>query len=533
MRQLAAGAVVACCALIAAQTAFGASEYVASTPDGRYVVITTDARLSAADTDAYTDVYLVHGSDTTLVSRGPTGGNGEFDAVPARAPRDVSAISDDGSTVVFRTRERLSADDGDSNEDLYMWRNGATSLLTHGPAGGDDESGDYQLLAAMASDGSSVFFSTGESLTSNDNDWYFDVYERWGPGNTSLVTENTGGYHAGLAAISPDGSRRLISTRQPLTIEDRNTQTDAYLRVGYGPPKLVTTGTLAAAGEGWNGVVAASKDLSTVFFDTFNEIEPTDTDAERDGYRRSGDRTQLITIGPNDLRSPSSAFLDAASDDGRVAYFTARDQLTSDDHDGTNNRTNGYDLYRWDASASPAQNPRLVSVGPAGGHSGESVSFRFASTDGYRALFETREPLVFEDRDSTTDLYEWFGGHVSLVSGGSDIGTGNEPARFAGATNSGGIVAFTTREPLVPDDSDSSADVYLHDSNGFTLVSTGPAGGDGAFDAGYAGMYREGIFLSDRRVWFTTAEALVAGDTNAASDVYEWSPDGVRLLAPQ
>jgi hypothetical protein len=525
--------VVACCALVTAQAALGASEYVASTPDGKYVVILTAERLSAADTDAYTDIYLVHGSDTTIVSQGPAGGNGDFYAVPAAAPRHVSAISDDGSTVVFSTPERLTGDDGDSNKDLYMWRNGATSLLTHGPAGGDDESWDYQQLDAMRSDGSSVFFSTGESLTSNDNDWYGDVYERWGPGNTSLVTENTGGYGAGLTAISPDGSRRLFSTGQPIAIEDRNTETDAYLRVGYGPPKLMTTGSLAAAGQRWNGVVAASKDLTTVFFDTFNRIEPTDTDDNRDGYRRAGDRTQLITIGPNDLRSPSFARTDAVSDDGRVAYFTARDQLTSDDHDGTTNRTNGYDLYRWDASASPAQNPQLVSVGPAGGHNGESVVFRFASTDGYRALFETREPLVFDDHDSSTDLYEWFGGHVSLVSGGPGIGTGDEPARFAGATESGGIVAFTTREPLVPGDTDSSVDVYLHDSDGFTLVSTGPAGGDGTFDADYAGMYREGSFRGDRRVWFETDEALVAGDINGASDVYEWSPDGVRLLAPQ
>ena len=56
-----------------------------------------------------------------------------------------------------------------------------------------------------------------------------------------------------------------------------------------------------------------------------------------------------------------------------------------------------------------------------------------------------------------------------------------------------------------------------------TLVSTGPAGGNGAFGAFFGGASADGT-----RVFFETGESLVSADTDAALDVYErvgWADD--------
>ena len=55
-----------------------------------------------------------------------------------------------------------------------------------------------------------------------------------------------------------------------------------------------------------------------------------------------------------------------------------------------------------------------------------------------------------------------------------------------------------------------------HDST--ELVSTGPAGGNGAATVAYAGASEDG-----GRVYFQTIESLVAADTDARTDVYERS----------
>jgi hypothetical protein len=147
-------------------------------------------------------------------------------------------------------------------------------------------------------------------------------------------------------------------------------------------------------------------------------------------------------------------------------------------------------------------------------------------------VFETRERLVWEDRDDKLDLYDWYGNGPNLLTGDASVGGGAFDVDFGGASDNAGFVAFTTAEQLTPDDTDGADDVYLRDSEGLWLISTGPAGGNGAANARFAGIDRQRFYAGEGHVWFETEEALVASDTNGASDVYEGSPDGVRLLAP-
>jgi hypothetical protein len=95
------------------------------------------------------------------------------------------------------------------------------------------------------------------------------------------------------------------------------------------------------------------------------------------------------------------------------------------------------------------------------------------------------------------------------------------PANFAGASSDGKIAYFTTVEKLVPGDTDGKLDVYERSFDigvgSFVTreVSTGPVGGNDAFDAFY-----EGLSVDGGKVFFSTEEALVAADTDRSEDVY-------------
>jgi hypothetical protein len=75
------------------------------TPDG---LVTTD-------TDGRVDVYEWAGAQTTLVSTGPTSGNGAFDVT-------FKGASVDGIRVFFATAEPLVSTDTDTAIDIYVAR---------------------------------------------------------------------------------------------------------------------------------------------------------------------------------------------------------------------------------------------------------------------------------------------------------------------------------------------------------------------------------------------------------------------------
>jgi hypothetical protein len=97
-------------------------------------------------------------------------------------------------------------------------------------------------------------------------------------------------------------------------------------------------------------------------------------------------------------------------------------------------------------------------------------------------------------------------------------------ARYEGASADGSIVFFSTDEqPLLLGDTDLRTDVYMRsfdDAPGIEdfvtrKVSTGPAGGNNAFDAFFAGASEDG-----KRIFFSTKESLVAADADHATDLY-------------
>ncbi len=91
-----------------------------------------------------------------------------------------------------------------------------------------------------------------------------------------------------------------------------------------------------------------------------------------------------------------------------------------------------------------------ISTGLGGGNGGFNAIYAGSSADGSAVYFETTEQLDAADTDSAQDLYARSGGETSLVSTGPAGGDGPIAAEFRWASpdDSTDAVIFTTSEAL-------------------------------------------------------------------------------------
>jgi len=149
------------------------------------------------------------------------------------------------------------------------------------------------------------------------------------------------------------------------------------------------------------------------------------------------------------------------------------------------------------------------------------------SQDGQRVLFATQEPFDPSDTDTVPDIYERIGETFTRVAREAGDTSVSHQRRFS---LDGSHVFFRprfSRTQLVPEDRDITVDVYEAHGGTTRLASVGELPSNGLFDATLRGASDDGS-----RVYFTTAETLVAQDTDGGYvDVYERSPAGTRLVS--
>jgi hypothetical protein len=168
----------------------------------------------------------------------------------------------------------------------------------------------------------------------------------------------------------------------------------------------------------------------------------------------------------------------------------------------------------------------LLSTGPSGGNGANAANFAAVSQNGSRVFFTTRESLVSADTDTSVDVYERSGGTTTLLSIGPAGGNGTRMAILDAITPDGSKVFFHTSESLVSADTDSATDVYERSGGTTTLISTGPVGGNGANTATF-----KRASLDGSRVFFQTTEKLTSDDTDGQADVYQRSSGTTTRLS--
>ena len=229
----------------------------------------------------------------------------------------------------------------------------------------------------------------------------------------------------------------------------------------------------------------------------------------------------LASVGPGGANT--SAGIAAVSKDGKKMFFETGDALVAEDSDGLCDRE-GYDYYGEPFPPSPcvdlyvrdlaAGTTELVSTGPAGGAGHFDARFpviarRAVSEDGNRVFFVTAEPLVSEDADDRSDVYQrdLAAGATRLISTGP-VDPGLFDASFGGASIDGSQAFFYTAERLVTEDTDSNQDFYQRAGDKTILSrSARTAATDHGTQAACRG--RPGS-----RVLVATREALLAEDTD-------------------
>jgi hypothetical protein len=516
--------------------------YDGNSADGSIAVFSTKEPMVPGDTDQELDVY-VRELDIGLgeyltreVSIGPKGGN---DAQPAT----FDGMSSDGNEVFFSTMESMVPGDTDQAEDVYLRDlvQNRTVLVSQGSSGcGSQGCGNGAFAASflpggVAPDGDIVFFGTSERLEAADQDSAFDVYVRdLGAETTRLVSAPdpscatcTGeGLDAQFRGTDDSGSRAFFTTSEKLASADTDSgESDIYARdLAAGTTALVSLpGTcppdLSVGQNCEPSYGGASADGSHVFFETNDRVLPVaDTDKSQDVYDWSGGAVALASTGPDGGNGEINVTFAGTTPNGSTAFFETSESLLSADADSAQ------DVYQRSGGTTS-----LVSAGETGkGNLAVPASFEWVSLSGPQVVaFTTAEPLVAEDIDSSQDVYMRSGGTTTLISIGPDGGDGEFSAIFAGAADDGSKIFFTSTESLVAEDTDTSQDVYMRAGGETTLVSGGQVGGNGPFSAGLRGVSTTGS-----RAFFTTQERLtVDDDFSGEQDVYGWSESGTLLVS--
>ena len=462
--------------------------------------------LTSADTDSSFDLYWRYGPTTALATLGSPGGNGA-------SPALYGSLRAGGARLFFETDERLRPEDTDNSLDVYMREGSATTLVSNGPGAGAFGAFDSYFEGASA-DGSRVFFTTRGSLVGADGDQSLDLYERAG-GTTSLLSTGpaggNGAFGAELAGASADGTKVFLHTAEPLVASDTDARQDVYQRAG-GTTTLLSTGPAGGNGDANATFDGSSQDGTKVFFQTAEPLVAADTDAGMDVYERAdGTTTTVHSISPSGGNTSAAARFVGASEDGSKVFVESAERLLAAPVD----RDSQNDVYM-------SSGGTLTMISP-GGNDGVATDAYLTGTsaDASRAFLRSEEALTADDTDQYQDVYMNESGTLTRLSKGTAGGNGAVHAYFGGASQDGAHVYFQTAEPLDPTDADTTVDVYERHGGTTYLLSTGPDGGNGEFDATFRAVSADG-----ERVYFRTEESLLAADGDGAGDVYSANVPG-------
>ncbi len=409
----------------------------------------------------------------------------------------------------------------------------------------------------ISADGGVAVFSTTDKLVAGDTDVQRDVYVRDFEEGFGYVTREaslgpTGGndaFAAQFLAIDPLGEKVFFSTRERLAAADKDTATDIYVRdLESNTTTLVSAGSAACASSGCgNGDVDAGAvdggvvdGGNEVFFISGEKLTPGDNDESADVYMRdlAAGTTTLVSVAGSPCSGTCGsgakpAFFQGASEGGSEAIFTTAESLAGTDADTE------ADLYERNLSSGET---KLVSTPgtcpvvptPAPPHELDCTPANSGiSADGSHVFFETNERISAGDGDDAQDVYDWSGGIASLVSTGPAGGDGTANALFEGSSADGSEVFFATGEKLLAADTDSVQDIYVRrDGSSTELVSAGdPSCAVSSCGNGSSPALLQWISADGSIAVLGTAEPLTAEDGDAKADVYSRAlPGGPTAL---
>ena len=383
---------------------------------------TAERLLPDEDTDIATDVYSRESDGSLLLLSDDVSVNTD-----PNANAGFGGVSADGARVFFDTTESLVLqEDTDTNWDVYSREaDGSLRLLSDDVSADPDPRGSA-FFGGVSADGARVFFETDESLLAEDTDRVDDDYSREADGSLRLLSDGSAiadpNADVFFGGVSADGARVFFSAAESLLAEDTDTARDVYSREADGSLRLLSDGSADPDPNAKAGFGGVSADGARVFFEAVEPLVGADTDNALDVYSRDvGGTLRLLSDGSAIADPNTFAFFGGVSADGARVFFTASESLVLEDTDRAD------DVYSRETDGTL----RLLSDGPADPDPNANAGFGGVSADGARVFFETNEPLVGADTDTTVDLYESAFAVPSFAGGASVTGRARVGSRVA------------------------------------------------------------------------------------------------------
>ena len=449
--------------------------------DGSEALLSTIDPLDPADTNNRVDFYRSRADGSFEWLSKPTA---TFPPISDPAWGNVwfGRKTDDLSHVVFIKSAKLVPAAAGLEDiyayGLYEWANGTLRLVSvdtqgellnpygagigSGPAGGE-----HLYTHALSDDGERIFFTTPASIQPALPPYDIKrVYLRESAQTTTEISASQctevvcegpvrDALYQGAAA---DGSVAFFRSEAQLT----NDATPGGGLYRY----EVDSGELTLLVPGAIGLVGNSDDGSMVYFGSTAKLAPGGSPGADNLYlfdAGTGTTTFIATLGPDDapIWVDNDYNAAAVTPSGNNLVFRTTVPLAA----GYDNAGHS-EIYRYDA---PSAELSCVSCLPAGSPAQADASFSNGqsyqenmSADGSYVVFQSSAPLLPQDTNGKTDVYQWHDGTVSLISSG----TSPNHSAVAGINPSGRDVIFSTWERLTPSDTDGQIDAYTARING-------------------------------------------------------------------
>ncbi len=383
------------------------------------------------------------------------------------------------SHLLFEANDALTHDAGDGGEranNLYEWVNGSLRLINILPDGTtnsnasfginyNDEYNTVQLPSlshVISADGTRIFW-TDET---NGN-----LYVREDDDRTVQVDAAVGG-GAQFQTASADGEEVIFI---------KNGGLYEFNTVNETTSEIVDSGVL--------GLVGTSENLSSIYLVAEGILAIGSTAGQPNLYLFHDGTFSFVatlspaTVHPNDNEVPDlygtivpygdwyrtfAGRTARVSPSGRFVAFVSINSLTGYNNIDAHTSARDYEVFIYDAAKGTL---RCASCNTDGSQPTSSTRLP-APVNGFyqqdylddagRLFFSTDDPVLPQDTNEASDVYEYDEGGVHLISPG-DV---RDEAVFADASESGDDVFFTTRQQLVPGDQDQIVDLYNARING-------------------------------------------------------------------
>ncbi|MBW4441271.1 MAG: DUF4347 domain-containing protein [Plectolyngbya sp. WJT66-NPBG17] len=419
-----------------------------------------------------------------------------------------NSVSGNGRYVVFTSKAALSANDANGTTDVFLYdrQTDAVTIISRNATNTGSASGT-SLNPVIGDDGNSVAFVSNAndlvaSMTGNTSqvDNIF-VWERSG-GTITLVSRDADGKSgtrgSSAPSISDNGNRIAFQTQAQLLSTDGTLARDVYVW-DRGTNDLTHVSKsriqLSSRAQGADSPVISGDGNYVAFASLYRNLSFNDTNLAQDIFlwRQSDDSIVNLTTAGN---APSMAPV-ISQDGSRVAFVSLANNFAPD--------TNGVpDVFVWtrsgfDGSGLPEGTVQLVSVNSTGNTSGNGAG-GFGSNLGSQnpvisrngeaiAFTSSSSDLVAGDTNDKVDVFvrNLVSNQTLLVSRNSAGAIGNDDSGNQTLSADGTRVAFTSLATnLAAGDTNAQYDVFVRDisagqpdSNKTFLISRTSTGGVG------------------------------------------------------